>query len=130
MQREIRSLEQIEDRQRKRENNRADENPEDAEGFCATERGKEDQQRMHFDVRADHSRSDQHIDLPNDGRARDEKHEGFHPVAGHDQNKRRRCHKRRTQKWNQGRQDSDKSPQNGSGKPQRPEGQSGKRSLR
>jgi hypothetical protein len=53
MQREIRSLEQIEDRQRKRENNRADENPEDAEGFCATEQGKEDQQRMHFDVRAD-----------------------------------------------------------------------------
>jgi hypothetical protein len=87
MQQEIRSLEQIEDRQRKRENNRADENPEVAEGFCATEQGKEDQQRMHFDVRADHSRSDQHIDLPNDGRARDEKHEGFHPVAGHDQDK-------------------------------------------
>jgi len=91
MQREIRSLEQIEDRQRKREDDRANENPNNAECFCPTEQRKEDQQTVNLDTRADYPRSDQHIDLTDAAAAPNKKDDRFHPVAGHDQDERRRC---------------------------------------
>lgn len=52
--------------QRNRQDDRTNENPYDAKRLDSPEQREEDQQGMHFYVRADHIRPDHHINLSHD----------------------------------------------------------------